>query len=79
MKHSLSVILKVLLGVILTPIVLVVLLAIALYIPAVQNWAVDYGSKVASEKTGMQISIGTIQIVWPLDLEVTQCKVRSAQ
>ena len=54
MKHSLSVILKVLLGVILTPIVLVVLLAIALYIPAVQNWAVDYGSKVASEKTGDQ-------------------------
>ena len=58
---------------------LVVLLAIALYIPAVQNWAVDYGSKVASEKTGMQISIGTIHIVWPLDLEVTQCKVRSAK
>ena len=79
MKHSLSVILKVLLGVILTPIVLVVLLAIALYIPAVQNWAVDYGSKIASEKTGMQISIGTIHIVWPLDLEVTQCKVRSAK
>ena len=76
---KLSVILKVLLGVILTPIVLVVLLAIALYIPAVQNWAADYGSKIASEKTGMQISIGTIHIVWPLDLEVTQCKVRTAQ
>ena len=79
MKHKISVILKVLLGVILAPIVLVVMLAIALYIPAVQNWAVHYGSKVASEETGMQISIGSIHIVWPLDLEVKQCKVRSAQ
>lgn len=77
--NKISVILKILLGVILTPILLIVMLAIALYIPAVQNWAADYGSKVASEKTGMQISIGTIHIVWPLDMEVTQCKVRSAK
>lgn len=26
----------------------------------------------------MQISIGTIHIVWPLDVEITQCKVKSA-
>ena len=72
-------ILKILVGVILTPILLIVMLAIALYIPAVQNWAADYGSEIASEETGMQISIGTIHIVWPLDLEVRQCKVRSAK
>ena len=55
------------------------MLAIALYIPAVQNWVADKGSEIASEQTGMQISIGTIHIVWPLDVEITQCKVRSAQ
>ncbi len=58
---------------------LIVLLAIALYIPAVQNWAAHYGSEVASEQTGMHISIGSIHIVWPLDVEVKQFKIRTAQ
>ena len=43
-----------------------------------QNWVADKGSEIASEQTGMQISIGTIHIVWPLDVEITQCKVKSA-
>ena len=68
-------ILKIAAGVIIFPIVLILLLAIALYIPAVQNWVADKGSEIASEQTDMQISIGTIHIVWPLDVEITQCKV----
>ena len=74
---ALKTILKCLGGIILFPIILTLLLAIALYIPAVQNWAADKGSEIASEQTGMHISIGTIHIVWPLDVEIRQCKVKA--
>lgn len=57
-------------GVLLTPIILFVLLTVALYLPPVQNWAVDTVAKYASEETGMNISVEHVCLVFPLDLGV---------
>ena len=65
---------KVALGVILTPIVVVVLLAVALYLPPVQKWAVDKASEYASRETGMEISVGGVHLAFPLDLSLEEVK-----
>ena len=49
---------------------LIVLLPFSLYIPWVQNIVKDYACEWASEKTGMDISIGRILIKFPLDVSV---------
>ena len=53
---------------VLTPILLFLILAAALYLPPVQNWAVQKVTAIASEKTGMEISVGYVRLEWPLNL-----------
>jgi hypothetical protein len=53
---------------VLTPILLFLILAAALYLPPVQNWAVQKVAAIASEKTGMEITVGHVNLEWPLDL-----------
>ena len=55
---------------VLTPILLFLILAALLYLPPVQNWVADKVAAIASEKTGMEISVGTIRLEWPLDLGI---------
>ncbi|MBQ0073540.1 MAG: translocation/assembly module TamB domain-containing protein [Prevotella sp.] len=50
-------------------------MAIALYIPPIQNWAVDVASRQASKATGMEITIDNVHLVFPLDLGVNGVKV----
>ena len=57
------------------PIALFILLAILLYLPPVQNWAVHNVAEYASEKTGMQISVGRVHLQFPLDLGVDDFKM----
>ncbi len=47
-----------------------VLLPLSLYIPWVQNWVKDIACRWASEKTGMDISVGRILVKFPLDVSV---------
>ena len=54
----------------LTPFVLVALLAVAIYLPPVQNWLVDKVTAYASEQTGMDISIDHVNLDFPLDLGI---------
>ena len=61
--------------VVLLPVVLVAMLAGALYIPAVQNWAVQKVARVASEKTGMDITVEHVHLAFPLDLSVEGLRV----
>ena len=61
--------------VVVLPVVLVAMLAGALYIPAVQNWAVQKVARVASEKTGMDISVGDVRVKFPLDVSATDVQV----
>ena len=64
--------LKWLVGLLLTPVLLFLILAALLYLPPVQNWVVDKVAAIASEKTGMDISVGTVRLEWPLDLGIDE-------
>ena len=55
---------------VLTPVLLFIILAALLYLPPVQNWVVQKVTAIASEKTGMEISIGHVNLEWPLDLGI---------
>ena len=55
---------------VLTPILLFIILAALIYLPPVQNWAVKKVAAIASEKTGMQITIEHVNLEFPLDLGI---------
>ena len=58
------------LGILLSPVVLFLILTALLYFPPFQNWAVDKVAAIASEKTGMQISVDHVDLSFPLDLGI---------
>lgn len=60
---------------ILVPILLVILLAILLYVPPIQNWAIKEVASYASNKTGMDISIERVKLVFPLNLGIDGLRV----
>ena len=55
---------------VITPILLFIILAVLLYLPPVQNWAVQKVAAIASEKTGMEISVEHVRLAFPLDLGI---------
>ena len=55
---------------VLTPILLFIIIIILLYLPPVQNWAVKKVAAIASEKTGMEITVGHVNLEFPLDLGI---------
>ena len=55
---------------VLTPILLFLILAALLYLPPVQNWAAKKVAAVASEKTGMEITVEHVNLEWPLNLGI---------
>ena len=61
--------------VLLSPVLLFVVLTVLLYLPPVQNWAVDKVTAIASEKTGMDISVGHVDLSFPLDLSIDNFRV----
>ena len=63
------------LGILLSPILLFLILTVLLYLPPVQNWAVDKVAAIASEKTGMDISVGYVKLAFPLDLSIDDFKM----
>ena len=60
---------------VLTPILLFIILAALLYLPPVQNWAVQKVTAIASEKTGMEISVGHVNLEWPFDLGIDDFRI----
>lgn len=52
------------------PIALFLLLAILIYIPPVQNWAVDKVASSLSDSTGLAFSVDKVRLKFPLDLTV---------
>ena len=61
---------RVLLGIVLTPILLFVLLAVLIYVPPVQKFAVDKAAEVLSEEMGMEVSVENVRLKFPLDLSM---------
>lgn len=58
------------LGILLSPILLFLILTMLLYFPPIQNWMVDKVAAIASEKTGMQITVDHVNLSFPLDLGI---------
>ena len=54
---------------------MVAALPFAAYIPWVQNKAADLAAEYASEKTGMDISVGDVRVKFPLDVSATDIQV----
>ena len=67
--------LRALLWVILTPIALFTILMVLLYVPPVQNFLRKQATALASEATGMNISVERIDLRFPLNLLVRGVKV----
>ncbi|MDL2265356.1 translocation/assembly module TamB [Parabacteroides sp. OttesenSCG-928-G07] len=59
----------------LIPIILVLLTAILLYVPPIQNKLVQVATKYASEATGMQIGIDRVRLSFPVNLAVCGIEV----
>ena len=59
---------RVLLWVIVAPIALFILLMVLLYVPPVQNFVCDKAASIASESLGMDITIGRVDLRFPLNL-----------
>ena len=54
---------------------LITLITLLFYFPPFQNWAVKQASAYASQKTGMQISVGSVRLSFPLNLDLREVKV----
>ena len=61
--------------ILLTPVLLFVLLMILLYVPPVQNFLRKQITSIASESTGMDISVERIDLRFPLNLLVRGVQV----
>ena len=59
----------------LTPIILFVILMILLYVPPVQNFIRKQATAIASDATGMNISVERIDLRFPLNLLVRGVQV----
>ena len=62
--------LKIALWVLLTPITLFIILMILLYVPPVQSFIRKQATAIASDATGMDISVERIDLRFPLNLLV---------
>lgn len=54
---------------------LITLITLLFYFPPFQNWAVKQASAYASQKMGMQISVGSVRLSFPLNLDLREVKV----
>ena len=70
MKQTLLVITTLLLWLIQQLLIGFLLLAGLLYIPAVQNFLVDKAASSLSESLGMEVSVESVRLSFPLDLDV---------
>lgn len=61
------------------PFLLFVLLLALLYVPSIQNWAVGYATRYASQAIGMDVSVARVTLTFPLDLTLKEVAVYRAK
>lgn len=54
---------------------LIIILSLLFYFPPFQNWAVRQAARVASEKTGMTVTVDNVRLAFPLDLSLNGVKM----
>ncbi len=69
-RNMLRRIMTIALWVTVSPILLVILLILLLYIPAVQQFAVDTTTSALTEQIGMKVNIEEVRLKFPLDLSL---------
>lgn len=52
------------------PFVLLLILALSLYIPPIQQWMLKQATYYAAEKMGMDVTIGCVRLAFPLDVSM---------
>ena len=61
---------RILLWIVLTPIFLLLLLFVLIYTPPVQKFAVDKAAEILSEEMGMDVSVESVHLKFPLDFSM---------
>ena len=61
---------RILLWIALTPILLVLLISVLIYLPPVQKFAVDKAAEILSEEMAMDVTVGSVALRFPLDLSI---------
>ncbi len=64
-----------LMWIVLSPVILILVLAILIYIPPIQNFIVGKVAGSLSESTGMEVSVGHVRLAFPLDLSVQDVNI----
>lgn len=57
-------------GILLTPLILLLTLSLLLYVPSVQQWAVRNAVRELSKSTGMDVSVGLLRLDFPVRLRL---------
>ena len=73
-----SLIVKIVLRAICVVVALVVLIPALLYLPPIQDFAVDIATKEMKKSTGMDVEIGQLRLRWPIKLSVSDVKMKYA-
>ncbi len=60
--------------IVLLPVMLFIMAVAALYYPPIQNWVVHKACEIASEKTGMDVSIDRVGLSFPLNVSLEGVK-----
>jgi hypothetical protein len=68
---------RIILWVLASPFILLFLLGVLIYLPPVQQYAVDKAAEYASEATGMRFTVGHIALRFPLHLVVDEVSAQS--
>lgn len=66
-------------GIALSPVLVVAMLALLLYVPSVQRWVVDVATGYAIEQTGWDISIGRVRLCPLLDIDLQEVSIHSGE
>ena len=66
---------KIALWVLVAPIILFVSMMVLLYVPFIQQFIRQEAARIASESIGMEISVGRIDLRFPLNLRVSKVQV----
>ncbi|MFA6831541.1 MAG: hypothetical protein WCR36_04665, partial [Bacteroidaceae bacterium] len=74
-RRKTNVVLRVLVWVFLTPILVVSVIMVALYVPAIQQLAKDKIATTISETLGQTVTIGRIDLTYPLDLTISNITI----
>lgn len=56
--------------ILLSPVLLFLILTFLLYLPPIQNWAVDKVAEMASDESGMMVTVDEVRLSFPLDLSI---------